>query len=93
MFAGMIPEWTRQNIRTGLYASVSTNGGISFTVNENVSDVTFNPNNMVVGQPGGENYIGDYIGNSPSGTQAIMYGWTQEITTLAVTLLIILIMQ
>jgi hypothetical protein len=52
------------NILTRLYASVSTNGGTSFTANENVSDVTFNPNNMVVGQPGGENYIGDYIGNS-----------------------------
>jgi hypothetical protein len=52
------------NIGTRLYASVSTNGGTSFTPNENVSDVTFNPNSMAVGQPGGEFYIGDYIGNS-----------------------------
>ncbi len=52
------------NILTRLYASVSTNGGVSFTTNENVSDVSHNPNSMAVGQPGGENYIGDYIGNS-----------------------------
>lgn len=52
------------NIQTRLYAATSTNGGVSFTTNANVSDVNFNPNNMAVGQPGGENYIGDYIGNS-----------------------------
>ena len=52
------------NILTRLYAAVSTNGGVSFTANENVSDVSFNPNTMAVGQPGGENYIGDYLGNS-----------------------------
>ena len=55
------------NIQTRLYAAVSTNGGTSFMTNENVSDVTFNPNNMAVGQPGGEKYIGDYIGNSAIG--------------------------
>jgi hypothetical protein len=52
------------NLQTRLYAATSTNGGTSFTTNENVSDVSFNPNSMAVGQPGGENYIGDYIGNS-----------------------------
>ncbi|NOS86600.1 MAG: T9SS type A sorting domain-containing protein [Ignavibacteria bacterium] len=56
------------NIQTRLYAAVSTNGGTSFQTNENVSDVSFNPNSMAVGQPGGENYIGDYIGNSAIGS-------------------------
>ncbi len=55
------------NILTRLYASVSTNGGVSFTANQNVSDVSHNPNNMAVGQPGGHFYIGDYIGNSAIG--------------------------
>jgi hypothetical protein len=55
------------NLQTRLYAAVSSNGGISFMTNENVSDVSFNPNNMAVGQPGGEKYIGDYIGNSAIG--------------------------
>ncbi|MCC7157938.1 MAG: T9SS type A sorting domain-containing protein [Ignavibacteria bacterium] len=53
------------NLMTRLYAAVSTNGGVSFTANENVSNVTFNPNSMAVGQGTGQaNYIGDYIGNS-----------------------------
>lgn len=56
------------NIQTRLYAAVSSNGGTSFQTNENVSDVSFNPNSMAVGQPGGENYIGDYIGNSAIGS-------------------------
>lgn len=55
------------NLQTRLYATVSTNGGNSFTANGNVSDVSFNPNSMAVGQPGGEKYIGDYIGNSAIG--------------------------
>ncbi len=55
------------NLQTRLYASVSTNGGVSFTTNGNVSDVSFNPDNMAVGQPGGERYIGDYLGNSAIG--------------------------
>jgi hypothetical protein len=55
------------NLQTRLYASVSSNGGNSFTTNGNVSDVSFNPNSMAVGQPGGEFYIGDYIGNSAIG--------------------------
>lgn len=56
------------NIQTRLYAAVSSNGGTSFQSNESVSDVNFNPNSMAVGQPGGENYIGDYIGNSAIGS-------------------------
>jgi len=56
------------NIQTKLYAAVSSNGGTSFQSNESVSDVNFNPNSMAVGQPGGENYIGDYIGNSAIGS-------------------------
>jgi len=59
------------NLQTRLYAAVSTNGGNSFSVNENVSDVNFNPNNMAVGQPGGEGYIGDYIGNSAIGNTSL----------------------
>ena len=50
------------NIMTMLYGAVSTNGGVSFTQNFPISNTAFNPNNMAVGQPGGENYIGDYIG-------------------------------
>lgn len=52
------------NTLARLYAAVSTNGGVSFEPNVSVSDVSHNPNNMAVGQPGGERYIGDYIGNS-----------------------------
>jgi hypothetical protein len=53
------------NLMTRIYSGVSTNGGLSFAPNQNVSDVSFNPNSMAVGQPGGEKYIGDYMGNSP----------------------------
>lgn len=58
------------NLMTQLYSAVSTNGGVSFQPNVNVSDVAFNPNTMAVGQPGGEKYIGDYIGNSAIGNTA-----------------------
>lgn len=58
------------NLMTQLYSAVSTNGGASFQPNVNVSDVPFNPNVMAVGQPGGEKYIGDYIGNSAIGNTA-----------------------
>src|SRR5204863_700893 len=50
------------NLLTNLYGSYSTNGGVTFTANDKISDVAMNPNNMRVGQPGGESYIGDYIG-------------------------------
>lgn len=59
------------NLQTRLYAAVSSNGGNSFTTNSNVSDISFNPNNMSVGQPGGEGYIGDYIGNSAIGNTSL----------------------
>jgi hypothetical protein len=52
------------NLQTRLYGATSTNGGVSFTTNANISDVSHNPNTMAVGQPGGEKYIGDYIGMS-----------------------------
>ncbi len=55
------------NLMTLLYGAVSTNGGTSFTANYPISNVPFNPNNMAVGQPGGEKYIGDYIGISAIG--------------------------
>jgi hypothetical protein len=58
------------NLMTQIYSAVSTNGGVSFQPNVNVSDVPFNPNTMAVGQPGGEKYIGDYIGNSAIGNTA-----------------------
>jgi hypothetical protein len=55
------------NIMTLLYGSVSTDGGQTFTTNYPISNVPFNPNNMAVGQPGGEKYMGDYIGISAIG--------------------------
>lgn len=55
------------NLLTKVYGTVSTNGGVSFTPNTAVSNAPFNPNNMSVGQPGGERYIGDYFGNSAIG--------------------------
>ncbi|HMQ68107.1 MAG TPA: T9SS type A sorting domain-containing protein [Ignavibacteria bacterium] len=55
------------NLLTKIYASVSTNGGQSFTANAPVSNALFNPNNMAVGQPGDANYIGDYHGISAIG--------------------------
>ncbi|MEZ4689107.1 MAG: T9SS type A sorting domain-containing protein [Ignavibacteria bacterium] len=55
------------NLLTKIYASVSTDGGQTFTANAPVSNALFNPNNMAVGQPGGERYIGDYHGISAIG--------------------------
>ncbi|HJY63654.1 MAG TPA: T9SS type A sorting domain-containing protein, partial [Ignavibacteria bacterium] len=51
------------NLLTRIYGATSTNGGISFTTNVNLSDVSFNPNTMTQNQ-GTHNYIGDYIGIS-----------------------------
>jgi len=70
------------NLQTRLYAAVSTNGGVSFMTNENVSDVSFNPNNMAVGQPGGEKYIGDYIGNSAIGNTSYNVWMDGRVNTL-----------
>jgi Secretion system C-terminal sorting domain len=55
------------NLMTMLYGSVSTDGGQTFSTNYPISNTPFNPNNMAVGQPGGEKYIGDYIGISAIG--------------------------
>ena len=52
------------NLLTEMWGSHSTNGGVSFVQNYKISNAQFNPNLMAVGQPGGENYMGDYIGNS-----------------------------
>ena len=52
------------NLLTEMWGTHSTNGGASFVPNYRVSDAQFNPNTMAVGQPGGEKYMGDYIGNS-----------------------------
>ncbi len=52
------------NLLTEIYGTHSTNGGISFVSNYKISNAQMNPNSMAVGQPGGEKYIGDYIGNS-----------------------------
>ncbi|MCI0474226.1 MAG: T9SS type A sorting domain-containing protein, partial [Ignavibacteria bacterium] len=52
------------NLLTELWGTHSTNGGVSFVPNYKVSNAQMNPNTMAVGQPGGENYMGDYIGNS-----------------------------
>lgn len=62
------------NLMTKLYGAVSTNGGVSFMPNNAISDIAFNPNNMAVGQPGGHNYMGDYIGISQTGYAAWMDG-------------------
>ncbi len=63
------------NIQTRIYGTVSTNGGVSFTANANVSDVSFNPNSMVSPQPGGENYIGDYMGTAATkNTSYVVWG-------------------
>ena len=55
---------------TKIYAAVSTDGGLTFAPNGPVSNELFNPNNMAVGQPGGERYIGDYHGISAIGNTA-----------------------
>jgi hypothetical protein len=52
------------NLLTEMWGTHSTNGGVSFVPNYKISNAQMNPNSMAVGQPGGENYIGDYIGNS-----------------------------
>jgi hypothetical protein len=60
------------NLLTEMWGTYSTNGGVSFVPNYKISNAQFNPNNMAVGQPGGENYIGDYIGNSSvTGTTSV----------------------
>jgi len=58
---------TASNIMTMLYGAVSTNGGVSFAPNQPISNAPFNPNNMAVGGSGDAKYIGDYIGNNPTG--------------------------
>ena len=56
------------NILTRLYGTTSTDGGLTFTPNENISNESFNPDDMKVGQGGGQAYyIGDYIGISAIG--------------------------
>lgn len=51
------------NLLTRVYGTVSTNGGVSFTQNEAISNVSFNPNNMRQSQGSGQAfYIGDYFG-------------------------------
>ncbi len=52
------------NLQTRLYSAYSTNGGVSFITNSNLSNASHNPNNMRVFQPSGHYYIGDYIGVS-----------------------------
>ncbi|MBM4157434.1 MAG: T9SS type A sorting domain-containing protein [Ignavibacteria bacterium] len=58
---------TTGNLMTQIFSAVSTNGGSSFLPNQPVTTVSFNPNNMAVGQGSGQAYyIGDYIGNNPT---------------------------
>jgi hypothetical protein len=52
------------NLLTEMWGTHSTDGGVTFAANYKISNAQFNPNAMAVGQPGGENYMGDYIGNS-----------------------------
>jgi hypothetical protein len=59
------------NLLTQFYGAVSTNGGVSFLPNSPISNVSFNPNNMAQGQGSNQaNYIGDYVGNSPTGNSS-----------------------
>ncbi|KAA0207473.1 MAG: T9SS type A sorting domain-containing protein [Ignavibacteria bacterium] len=56
------------NLMTELYGAVSTNGGVSFSTNEPISNEKFNPDDMRVSQGSGQAfYIGDYIGISAIG--------------------------
>jgi hypothetical protein len=51
------------NSLTKVYGTVSTDGGLTFTPNNAISSVSFNPDNMKVSQGTGQAYyIGDYIG-------------------------------
>jgi hypothetical protein len=51
------------NLLTKVFGTVSTNGGVSFTANQPISNVSFNPNNMRQSQGSGQAfYIGDYFG-------------------------------
>ncbi len=52
------------NLLTEMWGTHSTDGGVTFAPNYKISNAQFNPNSMAVGQPGGERYMGDYIGNS-----------------------------
>lgn len=52
------------NLLTEMWGTHSNDGGVTFVPNYKISNTQMNPNAMTVGQPGGENYIGDYIGNS-----------------------------
>ncbi len=64
------------NVMTEMYSAISTNGGVSFLPNQPVSNTSFNPNNMAVGQGSGQaNYIGDYIGNNPVGNKTAWHVW------------------
>jgi len=64
------------NLLTEIYSAISTNGGVSFQTNLPVSNTSFNPNNMAVGQGSGQaNYIGDYIGNNPVGNKTAWHVW------------------
>lgn len=62
------------NVMTKVYGSMSTDGGQTFIANSPISDIAFNPNNVAVSQPGGEKYMGDYIGISATGVAAWMDG-------------------
>jgi len=56
------------NILTRLYGTTSTDGGLTFTANANISNESFDPDDMKVGQGSGQAYyIGDYIGISAIG--------------------------
>ncbi|HEY5125649.1 MAG TPA: T9SS type A sorting domain-containing protein [Ignavibacteria bacterium] len=56
---------TTANLLTKVYGTVSTDGGLTFTTNNAISGVSFNPDNMKISQGSGQAYyIGDYIGMS-----------------------------
>ncbi len=56
-------DLSSSNLLTRLYGTVSTDGGLTFTPNQSISGVDFNPDNMRQSQGTGQAYyIGDYIG-------------------------------
>ncbi len=52
---------TLNNIITETWGAVSTDGGLTFN-NFKIGNQSFNPNVILIGQPGDANYLGDYQG-------------------------------
>jgi hypothetical protein len=66
------------NLMTEIYGTHSTDGGNNFMPNYKISNASFNPNNMGVSQPGGEKYIGDYVGNASVNSVTSLNAWNDS---------------